>query len=111
MTLLSIPLQVSRILPTYINTLLEASENATSDDEKQTFKDAAIYLVIAIVVKAQSRLFGVSEVNTSIDVSRFFATRLVNELRVPSGGQISNVLVRSASLKFVSTFRNQLEKE
>lgn len=103
--------QIGRILPSYISSLLEASnDQSKSNRDREIMKDAAIHLVIAISVKSQSRAYGISEIHSSIDPSNFFTSHLINEIQISDSFSVSNILVRSAVLKFISIFRNQFEK-
>lgn len=103
--------QISAILPRYVAQLLAAAKETPPQSlQCQRLKDAAVYLVIALVVKAQSRAFGVSEVRESVNIAEFFA-HIVDELVVPPGAKtVPNVLIRCSTLKFVATVRNQLDK-
>ncbi|TMW55093.1 hypothetical protein Poli38472_013855 [Pythium oligandrum] len=70
-------------------------------------KDVSINLVIAISALKQSRLRGVSEVNSRVPLMDFFMGEVLPELSNP---QVSPIL-KAGAIKFVSTFRNQLPVE
>merc|ERR1719174_1676570 len=87
------------ILTQYVGQLLTNAQTWAA-------KDACLYLVIAMVVRGETRLKGVSACNDKVDVMTFLNQQVIPVLTgaVPPG---HNVLVASC-LKFVTTFRQQI---
>jgi exportin-2 (importin alpha re-exporter) len=91
---------VTAILTQYVERLLqEASAN-----QSWHTKDACVYLVIAMVVRGETRLKGVSITNDKVDVMGFLASQVVPVLT----GQSPHNCLTASCLKFVTTFRNQI---
>mmetsp|Transcript_61393 Transcript_61393/g.73848 ORF Transcript_61393/g.73848 Transcript_61393/m.73848 type:complete len:977 (+) Transcript_61393:114-3044(+) len=67
-------------------------------------KDVAIYLMLAVAIKAESAM-GVSLTNEKINVMEFFASHIVPELQ--DADHSSRPMVKATALKFVTTFRCQ----
>jgi exportin-2 (importin alpha re-exporter) len=70
--------------------------------------DAQINLVIAISALKQSRLRGVSTVNSRVPLMDFFMAEVLPEL---SSSSQASLILRADAIKFVSTFRTQLPVE
>ncbi|KAF1778937.1 Armadillo-type fold [Phytophthora cactorum] len=71
-------------------------------------KDVSINLVIAISAIKQSRLRGVSEVNSRVPLMDFFMTEVLPELSTPNQ---ASLILKADAIKFVSTFRSQMPVE
>jgi exportin-2 (importin alpha re-exporter) len=69
-------------------------------------KDACINLIFALCIKAQTKQFGVSQVNQFLSVNDFFAQHILPELQAADVNALP--IVKADCIKFVSTFRNQL---
>jgi len=80
-----------------------------ADKSKWEMKDVAIHLMLGIAIRAESAQFGVSQVNEGVNVMDFFSTHVYTELQETD----MNVrpMLKAASIKFVSIFRNQFSKE
>eukprot|EP00904_Undaria_pinnatifida_P010098 jgi/Undpi1/6218/HiC_scaffold_20.g08702.m1 len=68
-------------------------------------KDAALQLVLALSVRAQSQAGGVSKINAYINVLDVFATQVLPEIQDMDVN--ARPIVRADCIKFVYTFRNQ----
>jgi exportin-2 (importin alpha re-exporter) len=96
----------TRICSDFIGTLLQAY--ASDPNGQWRAKDAALQLLLAVSVRAQSASQGVSEVNKFINVMEVFAAHVLPEI----GGDVNaQPIVRADCLKFVTTFRNQFSRE
>lgn len=95
--------KVTSILTAYVGQLLQ---QATAGQQTWAAKDACLYLVIAMVVRGETRLKGVSSCNDKVDVMTFLNQQVIPVLTgtTPSG---HNCLVASC-LKFITTFRQQI---
>lgn len=82
---------------------------ATLPQQNWACKDVAIHLMLAIAIRKESRMAGVSETNDKVNVMEFFATHILPELQDTS--PTLRPMVKAASIKFVATFRNQFEPE
>ncbi|CAH0489983.1 unnamed protein product [Peronospora farinosa] len=71
-------------------------------------KDVSINLVIAISAIKQSRLRGVSEVNSRVPLMDFFMAEVLPELSTPNQ---ASLILKADAIKFVSTFRGQMPVE
>lgn len=97
---------VTRLAAEFIEQLFSA---AAADPTGYKDKDAAIALVIALTVRSSTRRGGVSEINELVPIGDIYTSQVLPEL---SGADVeTNPIVKSAAIKFVSTFRNQLPKE
>jgi exportin-2 (importin alpha re-exporter) len=81
----------------------------TNDPNQWARKDAAIYLMFGIAIKAESAVGGVSEVNANVNVLQFFSTNIYPELE--DTNHMTRPMLKATALKFVGTFRNQFTKE
>lgn len=68
-------------------------------------KDAAITLMLAIIVRAESHLRGVSELNEKVNLMDFMTQHVLPEL--DDSKPNAHVVVKADCIKFVSTFRSQ----
>lgn len=99
--------EVTDLCSGFIGTMLGAYAADPAANWKQ--KDAAVALVIALTVKSSTRERGVSSTNELVDLGEFFTSHVLPEL---SAADIDTLpILKSASIKFVSTFRNQLPRE
>ena len=105
--------QTTAICGQRIMAMLQDYSSAPAD--KWRSKDAALLLLVAVSVKAQSTNQGVSETNAAIDIMELVSHHVLPELAVPSavsGGQLDDLpIVRADCIKFLATFRNQLPVE
>jgi exportin-2 (importin alpha re-exporter) len=86
-------------------------ESALSKSDWKS-KDAAIYLFIALAVKAETRAGGVQVINPAVNVIEFFQKAVLPDLQVVTAANVSKKPILLADLlKFVLVFRNQLPKE
>ncbi|CAM9702124.1 unnamed protein product, partial [Ectocarpus sp. 13 AM-2016] len=72
-------------------------------------KDAALQLVLALSVRAQSQAGGVSKTNAYMNVLDAFTTHVLPEIQDPDVN--ARPIVRADCIKFVHTFRNQFSVE
>ena len=93
--------QVTSILTSYAQQLI------THGDWRA--KEACAYLIAAIASRGQTRLAGVSKINTSVDVAGFFRMQLLPELQNPKMGE--REILRACSLKFLTLFRGFIAVE
>lgn len=88
---------------------IESLLNKTQDWKS---KDAAIYLFIALAIKAETRAGGVQVINPSVNVISFFEKHVLADLQAVTAANVSKKPILLADLlKFVLVFRNQLPKE
>ncbi|KAL6950231.1 hypothetical protein ACO0QE_000907 [Hanseniaspora vineae] len=76
--------------------------------ENWKYKDLAIYFFLAIAVEGNVTHHGVSNVNEYVDVMQFFSTNILQHL---NGSNTQNPIINVDAIKYVYTFRNQLNKE
>lgn len=95
--------QVTQICLGLVQSML--AEYAKDPANKWRLKDVSINLVIAIAVQKQSKLRGVSELNAAIPIMDFFSAHIAPEMAKPNDDL---KMLKAGSIKFVSTFRNQL---
>lgn len=100
--------KVTEILIGYVKQLMGQAAGATGPQAVR-FKDACIYLCIAMAVRGQTQRDGVTAVNQSININDFLVNLVVPELRSEDVSQ--NPVCRASCMKFITTFRNQLPKE
>eukprot|EP00923_Selenidium_pygospionis_P007136 GHVN01012259.1.p1 GENE.GHVN01012259.1~~GHVN01012259.1.p1 ORF type:complete len:1051 (-),score=214.76 GHVN01012259.1:674-3826(-) len=111
--------KITTLLSSHVTSLLQASAASgtvppptgmTAEQWSEVMKTAAIFLITALSIKSATRLKGVSEVRGDVvDVVQFFNTHLASELSVTDTRR--RCVVRSATLKFIATFRNQFSRE
>ena len=76
--------------------------------ENWKYKDLAIYFFLAIAVEGNVTHHGVSNVNEYVDVMQFFRSDILQHL---NGSNTQNPIINVDAIKYVYTFRNQLNKE
>jgi len=101
--------KVTEILVGYVKALLEQSRQVPPD-QAERFKDACIYLCIAMAIRGQTRREGVTVTNDNVNISDFFTSLVAPELTGTSPVTSRSVL-RASCLKFITVFRNQLSRE
>ena len=72
-------------------------------------KDAAILLVLAVSVRKESNVGGVTEMNDKMNVIDFFTLHILPELQEQN--MALRPMLKADAVKFVSTFRNQFSTE
>jgi len=98
--------KVTGILINYVQQLLQENSSSISEERR---RDACIYLVIAMSVRAQTRMQGVTQCNPLVPVADFYKSQILPCL---TSKPITNVpILRAACIKYVTTFRNQLGAE
>jgi len=104
--------KVTEILIGYVKALMEQSRQVPAE-RAERFKDACIYLCIAMAVRGQTQREGVTVTNQNVNVVDFFASLVAPELNAkpPAQRSVPNELLRASCLKFVTVFRNQLPRE
>lgn len=101
--------KVTEILIGYVKELMAKAAQVPAD-QAERFKDACIYLCIAMAVKGQTQREGVVLVNQNINVVDFFNGIVAAEIRQdPPTGKAP--VLRASCLKFLTVFRNQLPKD
>mmetsp|Transcript_1960 Transcript_1960/g.4575 ORF Transcript_1960/g.4575 Transcript_1960/m.4575 type:complete len:987 (-) Transcript_1960:193-3153(-) len=100
---------VSQLCMTEIESLLAQYQ---ADNSKWKAKDSAIYLFIALAVKAETKGQGVVTTNPNMNIGTFFQTHVLADLQNVTAANVSkNPILMADLLKFLITFRNQLPKE
>ncbi|KAE8910914.1 Exportin-2 [Phytophthora fragariae] len=97
---------VTQICMTTIQTHLQ--QYKADPARNWAMKDVSINLVIAISAMKQSRLRGVSEVNSRVPLMDFFMAEVLPELSTPNQ---ASLILKADAIKFVSTFRSQMPVE
>jgi len=83
-----------------------------ADNSKWKAKDAAIYLFIALAVKAETKAGGVVMINPHVDIVSYFQRYVLPDLQAVTAANVSkNPILMADLLKFLLIFRNQLPKE
>jgi len=100
--------KVTEILIGYVKELMQKA-NQVPANQAERFKDACIYLCIAMAVRGQTQREGVTITNQNVNVMDFFTSLVVPELTAEPVSQRS--VLRASCLKFVTVFRNQLARE
>jgi len=100
--------KVTEILIGYVKALIDQSRQVPAE-RAERFKDACIYLCIAMAVKGQSRREGVTVTNQNVNVMDFFTSLVLPSLQAEPLSQ--HPVLRASSLKFISVFRNQLPRD
>jgi len=80
---------------------------ATNPGENWAAKESALFLVTALITKAQTRKSGVTQVSTLVNVQDFFDNNVLPEI-------VSNKthpVLQSSCIKFTVHFRNQIGKD
>jgi len=93
--------KVTEILIGYVKMLMEKA-NQVPADQAERFKDACIFLCIAMAVRGQTQREGVTITNQNVNVMDFFASLVVPELTAEPVSQRS--VLRASCLKFVTVF-------
>jgi len=102
--------KVTEILIGYVKELM-AKAGQVPPDQAERYKDACIYLCIAMAVKGQTQRDGVIVVNPNINVVDFFHGLVAADLMQAPPPAGKSPVLRASCLKFVTVFRNQLPKE
>ena len=98
----------------YVTALL--GQYASDPRNSWKAKDAAVYLVISLVVKAKSNVKGATEINELVNVTDFFSQQIAPEFSAASaaGGKVNGdtgkAVLYADSLKFLTIFRSQIPK-
>lgn len=98
--------ETTAICSGHITTMLQ--EYASDPNGRWKAKDAAIHLMMGIIIRRESTL-GVSELNGDVNLFEFFQAHVLPELQ--DVNHASRPVVKATSIKFVSTFRNQFTRE
>jgi exportin-2 (importin alpha re-exporter) len=99
--------ETTKICLEHITSMLQ--KFASSPQQNWTCKDVAIHLMLAISIRTESRMGGVSETNENVNILDFFAFQILPELQDLSPSV--RPMVKATSIKFVTTFRNQFDRE
>ncbi|CAK9060214.1 unnamed protein product [Durusdinium trenchii] len=100
--------KVTEILIGYVKALMEKASQAAAG-QAERYKDACIFLCIAMAVREQTHREGVTATNQNVNVLDFFSSLVVPELTSEPLAQ--RPVLRASCLKFVTVFRNQLPRE
>jgi len=102
--------KVTEILIGYVKALMEQAQRV-APEQAERFKDACIYLCIAMAVKGQTQRDGVTTTNQNVNVADFFTNLVAPELGAQAVGNQQRSVLKASCLKFVTVFRNQLPRE
>jgi exportin-2 (importin alpha re-exporter) len=97
----------------YVTALL--GQYAASPATSWKAKDAAVYLVISLVVKSKSAVKGATETNELVSIVDFYSTQIAPELAAAAagggaGGDAGRAVLYADALKFLTIFRSQVPK-
>ncbi|CAN0047642.1 unnamed protein product [Ascophyllum nodosum] len=95
--------QTTRICSTFVGGMYQ--EYGANPSANWRSKDAALQLVLALSVRAQSKAGGVSKTNAFINVMDVFTTHVLPEIQ--DADVDARPIIRADCIKFVYTFRNQ----
>lgn len=101
--------KVTEILVGYVKALMDQARQVPAE-RAERFKDACIYLCIAMAVRGQTQREGVTMTNQNVNVADFFTSLVAPELTNPDS-LAQRPILRASCLKFVTVFRNQLSRE
>lgn len=65
-------------------------------------------MIYGVTIRGESRQKGVTEVNNAVNVIAGFTNHILPELQ--DGDHSQRPMIKASALKFVSTFRNQLDR-
>eukprot|EP00929_Paragymnodinium_shiwhaense_P111726 TRINITY_DN80014_c0_g1_i1.p1 TRINITY_DN80014_c0_g1~~TRINITY_DN80014_c0_g1_i1.p1 ORF type:complete len:959 (+),score=227.64 TRINITY_DN80014_c0_g1_i1:109-2985(+) len=99
--------KVTEILIGYVRSLMDKSRQVPAN-QSERYKDACIYLCIAMAVRGQTAKEGVLVTNANVNVMDFFTSLVAPELQ---GNVNQTPVLRASCLKFMTVFRNQIPKE
>ncbi|KAI8620536.1 cse1l protein [Chytriomyces sp. MP71] len=99
--------EITSILSEYLALLL--AEYARDQKANWKAKDTALYLIIAVSAKSSSLQSGVSSTNEYINIVDVFVANVLPDLQAPVAGP-TEPIIKVDALKYVLTFRNQLNK-
>ena len=99
--------RVTGVFTEYVQALL--GQYAADPGAHWRSKDAAIFLITALAVRARTSSAGATKTNELIDVVDFFHTHIAPHLQDPDMGK--EPVLRADSLKFAFEFRQQLPNE
>jgi exportin-2 (importin alpha re-exporter) len=97
--------KVTEILTSNVRTLMEQARSVPPE-KAERFKDACIYISIAMAVRGSTQRDGVTQVNANVNVLDFYNGLVQPELQ--PGAVDVQPLLRASCLKFVTVFRNQI---
>ena len=96
--------RITAIFGGYVQAML--ADYATNPQNKWRRKDAAIYLVTSLAVRAKTAKHGITQTNRLVDLAEFCATHVVPELRSAEVDALP--VIRADCIKYIMTFRSQL---
>jgi len=97
--------RITNLLKGYIAQLLQ--EYNTDRANKWIMKDAAMYIVLALSIQSSTESKGATRVNQYINIMDFFGSEVLPELNSPKIDE--RPVLKADCLKFICTFRGQLE--
>uniref|UniRef100_H2YJL6 Exportin-2 n=1 Tax=Ciona savignyi TaxID=51511 RepID=H2YJL6_CIOSA len=95
---------VTRIFSQYVGSMLQQYASNPSTNWKS--KDAAIYLVTSLAQKGSTAKHGTTQSNQLVNLEEFFNTHILTDLNQENVNSLP--VLKSDSIRFVVTFRNQL---
>eukprot|EP00933_Yihiella_yeosuensis_P027476 TRINITY_DN21379_c0_g1_i1.p1 TRINITY_DN21379_c0_g1~~TRINITY_DN21379_c0_g1_i1.p1 ORF type:complete len:966 (+),score=204.50 TRINITY_DN21379_c0_g1_i1:60-2957(+) len=100
--------KVTEILIGYVKQLMDQAGKVPGN-QAERYKDACIFLCIAMAVRGQTQKEGVTVTNQNVNIMDFFSSLVAPELMSEPISQ--RPLLRASCLKFVTVFRNQIPRE
>ncbi|CCD26889.1 importin-alpha export receptor NDAI_0I03210 [Naumovozyma dairenensis CBS 421] len=95
---------VTNIFMVHMKQILEQYQSNPS--EKWKYKDLYVYLFTVLAIEGNITTTGVSSTNSLLNVVEFFSEHVLIDL----SGQVFHPIQRVDAIKFIYTFRNQLNK-
>lgn len=99
--------KITSVVSTHINANLQ--QFSTNPSLEWNKKYVALQLFSAIAIKGQSTRLGVTSINLMVDVVAFFENNIKPDLLQPAG--VIHPMVLAEDIKYVFTFRNQLNSQ
>ncbi|ORZ00838.1 Cse1-domain-containing protein [Syncephalastrum racemosum] len=99
--------QVTEIMSQYIQHYLQRYAASPQDHWKD--KNTAIFLLVAIAARSSTASYGVTKTNSLVNIVDFFSQNVVVDLQ--SGPNEGNPILKVDAIKYLYTFRSQLNKD
>jgi exportin-2 (importin alpha re-exporter) len=105
--LMHFEVQVSALLKHHVGVLLQ--QYAANPSKNWKSKNIAMYIVLALTIKGQTKAQGATSLNELVDIMSFFQTQVIPELQDKDID--NNAVIKADCLKFITMFRKQLPKD